>query len=109
MEPIPDWVLEWIRKDRLVRNKFKISKIYLRHSKRIQLVKENKTPEGTWESFQYTVHSDKYGRYRVTYFQGQYHCNCPFFKHRLICSHILGVCQKTGIWPDQKSIFLHEK
>ncbi|UCE11539.1 MAG: SWIM zinc finger family protein [Candidatus Thorarchaeota archaeon] len=33
--------------------------------------------------------------------KGQYHCNCPIFKHRLICSHILGVCQRTGVWPKE--------
>ena len=56
----------------------------------------------------FNVYSDKYGRYRVKYEDGQYHCNCPFFKHRLICSHILGVCQKINIWPDKETIFPKE-
>ncbi|MFX0061145.1 MAG: SWIM zinc finger family protein [Candidatus Hermodarchaeota archaeon] len=105
MANIPDWITEWITKDRLVRNKFKISKTYLRHSKRIQFVTGEKNTNGSWASFQYHIYSPKYGRYRVTYDQGTYSCNCPFFKHRLICSHILGVCQKTDIWPLKESIF----
>lgn len=105
MVEIPDWIKEWVEKDRLVRNKFKISKIYLRHSKRIQFVKGEKDNNGEWISFQYYIYSEKYGRYRVNYKKGVFSCNCPFFKHRLICSHILGVCQKTGIWPLKESIF----
>ncbi|MFX1536011.1 MAG: SWIM zinc finger family protein [Promethearchaeota archaeon] len=105
MTNIPDWIAEWIAKDRLVRNKFKISKTYLRHSKRIQFVTGEKNINGSWESFQYHIYSPKYGRYRVKYDQGTYSCSCPFFKHRLICSHILGVCQKTDIWPLKESIF----
>ncbi|MHA1449874.1 MAG: SWIM zinc finger family protein [Candidatus Hodarchaeales archaeon] len=102
---VPGWILDWIAKDRLVRNKFKISKKYLRHSKRIHFVKGEKNDNGEWESFHYKVYSDKYGHYNVKYSKGNYHCNCPFFKHRLICSHILGVCQRTGVWPPEKSIF----
>ena len=105
MSKIPDWIQEWIAKDRLVRNKFKISRTYLRHSKRIQFVSGEKTEKGEWDSFHYLVFSAKYGRYHVRFEKGAYHCNCPFFKHRLICSHILGVCQKTEIWPMKESIF----
>ncbi|MFX0096071.1 MAG: SWIM zinc finger family protein [Candidatus Hodarchaeota archaeon] len=105
MVNIPDWIREWITKDRLVRNKFKISKTYLRHSKRIQFVTGEKDANDIWISFQYQIYSPKYGRYRVKYDRGTFSCNCPFFKHRLICSHILGVCQKTDIWPLKESIF----
>jgi hypothetical protein len=109
MTKIPEWIAEWIAKDRLVRNKFKISKRYLRHSKRIQFVRGNKHPDGSWQSFQYHVYSAKYGRYRVTFEDGAYHCNCPFFKHRQICSHILGVCQKIDIWPAKEMILPQKK
>jgi hypothetical protein len=105
MKQIPDWIQEWISKDRLVASKFKISRQYLRQSKRIQLVSEEKDGDGQVESFHFVVHSQKYGRYNVTYDRGYYHCNCPFFKHRRICSHILGVSQRTGIWPKKGSIF----
>ena len=105
MSEIPDWIRDWIAKDRLVRNKYKISRVYLRHSKRIQLVSGERNKDGDWDSFHYLVFSSKHGRYHVRYERGAYHCNCPFFKHRRICSHILGVCQKTSIWPDKHSIF----
>ncbi|NHJ13097.1 MAG: hypothetical protein EAX95_05435 [Candidatus Thorarchaeota archaeon] len=105
MADIPDWIAEWIKKDRLVHNKFRISKNYLRHSKRIQLVSEEKGQDGEIVTFHYIVHSPKYGRYNVRYERGTYHCNCPFFKHRLICSHILGVCQLTGVWLEKDSLF----
>jgi len=106
---IPDWIREWIAKDRLVYNKYRISLEYLRHPKRIQFVKGVKDKEtGEWISFVYIVKSKKYGKYRVKYYRGKYECNCPFFKHRQICSHILAVCQKTGIWPKKETIF-HSK
>lgn len=105
MVEIPDWIQEWIKKDRLVAGKFRISKRYLRQSKRIQFQKGEKDSEGEWLSFRFIVHSAKYGRYNVTYDRGMYHCNCPFFKKRKICSHILGVCQKTDTWPRKDSIF----
>lgn len=105
MSKIPDWIEEWVSKDRLVASKFRISKKYLRQSKRIQCVSETKDSEGEVESFHFVVHSQKYGRYNVTYDRGYFHCNCPFFKHRKICSHIFGVCQRTGIWPSRESIF----
>jgi hypothetical protein len=108
MTEIPDWIQEWISKDRLVANKFRISKRYLRQSKRIQLLSSSEDVDGTSESFHYVIHSAKYGRYNVRYEGGAYHCNCPFFKHRGICSHILGVCQLTGVWPDKSSIFSTE-
>ena len=102
---IPDWIQEWITKDRLVANKFRISKKYLRQAKRIQLISSNESMDGNLEAFHYVVHSKKYGKYNVTYDRGYYQCNCPFFKHRKICSHILGVCQRTEIWPSKESIF----
>ena len=105
MTEIPEWIIEWIKKDRLVRNKFKISKTYLRHSKRIQFIEGEQKDNGSWKSFYYKVYSPKYGSYHVKYEKGAYRCNCPFFKHRLICSHILGVCQRTGAWPIKKTIF----
>lgn len=101
---IPVWIQDWIEKDRLVANKFRISKTYLRQSKRIQFQSGNEE-NGKWLQFHYVVHSPKYGRYNVTYVNGFYHCNCPFFKHRRICSHILAVSQKTGVWPTKESIF----
>ena len=105
MTHIPEWIVEWIQKDRLVRNKFKISKSYLRQSKRIHFVEGEQNIDNSWKSFYYRINSPKYGSYNVTYENGIYHCNCPFFKHRLICSHILGVCQYTGVWPDKETIF----
>ena len=103
---IPEWIREWIMKDRLVYNKYRLSLEYLRRTKRVQFVKGVKDPEtDKWISFVYVVNSKKYGKYRVKYNNGVYECNCPFFKHRRICSHILAVCQKTGIWPDKKTIF----
>jgi hypothetical protein len=109
MSKMPAWIEDWISKDRLVASKYRISKKYLRQSKRIQLVSEEKDSEGQVESFHYVVHSQKYGRYNVTYDRGYFHCNCPFFKHRKICSHILGVCQRSGIWPESRSIFSPDK
>jgi hypothetical protein len=102
---IPDWIAEWISKDRLVGNKYRISKRYLRQSKRIEFMSGKKDSSDKWESFHYVVHSPKYGRYSIRYDRGHYHCNCPFFKYRRICSHILGVCQLTGVWPSKESIF----
>ena len=102
---MPDWIQDWISKDRLVANKYRISKKYLRQSKRIQFMSGQENAEGILESFHYVVQSQKYGKYNVTYDRGYYHCNCPFFKHRKICSHILGVCQRTEIWPIKESIF----
>lgn len=105
MSQMPEWLQNWIQKDRLVRNKFKISREYLRHSKRIQFVSGDKNGDGKWVAFHYVVHSPKYGRYHVRYDNGTYHCNCPFFKRRLICSHILGVCQRIKIYPQKESLF----
>jgi hypothetical protein len=108
MVTVPDWITDWIQKDRLVRNKFRISQSYLRHSKRIQLARSERDAESGLERFHYIVHSPRYGRYNVRYEGGRYQCNCPFFKHRGICSHIFGVCQLTDIWPEQQSIFNHD-
>jgi hypothetical protein len=102
---LPSWIQDWILKDKLVANKYRISKKYLRQSKRIQFIDGVENSDGGYDSFHFVVHSQKYGKYNVTYERGQYHCNCPFFKHRKICSHILGVCQRTGVWPDRDSIF----
>ena len=105
MAEVPQWIIEWINKDRLVRNKYRISKRYTRQSKRIQFVEGEKNRDETWNYFYFVVYSPKYGKYNVTYNKGEYHCNCPFFKHRKICSHILGVCQKLDIWPEKETIF----
>lgn len=105
MKEIPDWITEWISKDRLVASKFRISQKYLRRSKRIQLSSGEKNLDGTWREFHYIIYSAKYGKYNVRYENGGYHCNCPFFKHRRICSHILGVAQLTNTWPEKNSIF----
>jgi hypothetical protein len=103
---MPEWIKEWILKDRLVRNKFRISREYLRHPKSIQFVDGEKDKDtGEWVWFRYMVNSKKYGKYWVKYERERYKCNCPFFKHRLICSHILAVCQKTNIWPKKETIF----
>jgi hypothetical protein len=104
--PIPQWIAEWIEKDRLVANKYRISRKYLRHSKRIKFL-EGEKKEGTekWVWFKYMVISKKYGKYWVKYHEGYYECNCPFFKHRRICSHILGVAQVTDVWPKKETIF----
>jgi hypothetical protein len=102
---IPEWIREWISKDRLVANKFRISKQYLRHSKRIQFQQGKKDEAGRWLSFHFIVLSPKYGKYNVVYESGEFRCNCPFFKYRKICSHILGVCQLTEVWPSKESIF----
>lgn len=109
MTKIPKWVTEWISKDRLVRNKYRLSRKYLQHSKRIQFVEGEKGEKGDWKLFHFVVNSHKYGKYNVKFNDGIYHCNCPFFKHRLICSHIFGICQKTGIWPNKETIFSHNK
>ena len=105
MSKMPEWMADWISKDRLVASKYRISRKYLRQSKRIQCVSCERDADGAPVSFHYVVQSQKYGRYNVTYNHGVYHCNCPFFKHRKICSHILGVCQRTGIWPEKETIF----
>ncbi len=105
MVEMPDWIQDWISKDRLVANKYRISKKYLRQSKRIQFMSGQENAEEILESFHYVVQSQKYGKYNVTYDRGYYHCNCPFYKHRKICSHVLGVCQRTDIWPSKESIF----
>jgi hypothetical protein len=103
---MPDWIKEWIKKDRLVRNKYRISRKYLRRSRSMQLVEgEKKKDSDEWIWFKYMVNSKKYGRYWVKYNQGEYNCNCPFFKHRLICSHILGVAQLLDVWPKKETIF----
>ena len=103
---IPDWIIDWIQKDRLVAGKFRISRKYLRHSKRIQFLEgeKNKNTEN-WMWFKYVVISQKYGKYWVRYTEGTYECSCPFFKHRKICSHILGVAQLTDVWPLKETIF----
>jgi hypothetical protein len=102
---MPDWIREWIEKDRLVRNKFKISHKYTRSTKRIQLMKETRNEQDKLISFKYMVSSTKYGKYWVRYNEGLYECSCPFFKHRGICSHIFGVCQITNIWPEKEFLF----
>jgi hypothetical protein len=103
---IPEWINDWILKDRLVRNKIRISREYLRHQKSIQFVAGEKDKDtGEWTWFRYMVNSKKYGKYWVKYERERYKCNCPFFKHRLICSHILAVCQKTNIWPKKEILF----
>ncbi|NHK32637.1 MAG: SWIM zinc finger family protein [Asgard group archaeon] len=103
---LPDWIVEWIQKDRLVASKYKISRKYLRHSKRIQFMEgEKKRDTDEWAWFKYMIISPKYGKYWVRYSDGLYECNCPFFKHRRICSHILGVAQLTNVWPNKESIF----
>jgi hypothetical protein len=102
---MPEWIKEWILKDRLVGNKFRISREYLRRPKSIQFVDGEKSEStGKWVWFRHMVNSKKYGKYWVKYERGRYECNCPFFKHRLICSHILAVCQKTNIWPKKETI-----
>ena len=107
---IPNWVIDWINKDRLVRNKFKISKKYLRHSKRIQFLEGQKEKNSEkWIWFKYMVISKKYGKYWVNFKEGLYTCNCPFFKHRGICSHIFGVAQINGVWPNKETIFPNNK
>ncbi|NHJ39206.1 MAG: hypothetical protein FK731_04175 [Asgard group archaeon] len=104
--PIPDWIIEWIKKDRLVASKYKISRKYLRHSKRIQFLEgEKKNNSDVWIRFKYMIISPKYGKYWVRYTDGLYECNCPFYKHRKICSHILGVAQLTDVWPNKETIF----
>ncbi len=102
---IPDWIIEWIQKDRLVRSKFKISHKYVRSSKRIQFMKGTKNNFDEWDSFKYMVSSTKYGKYWVRYNYGLFECSCPFFKHRGICSHIFGVSQITNIWPKKETLF----
>ena len=108
MKKMPEWLSTWISKDRLVRNKYKISQNYLKHSKRIKFIEGEKDSSGKWKKFHYIVYSPKYGHYHVRYEKEVYHCNCPFFKHRLICSHILGVCQKINVWPLKESILSNE-
>ncbi|NHJ48372.1 MAG: SWIM zinc finger family protein [Asgard group archaeon] len=104
--PIPEWIINWIQKDRLVASKYKISRKYLRHSKRIQFLKgEKKQDSNEWAWFRYMIISPKYGKYWVKYADSAYECNCPFFKHRRICSHILGVAQLTDVWPEENTIF----
>ena len=104
--PIPDWIIEWIKKDRLVAGKYRISTKYLRHSKRIQFLEGEKIRDSDqWAWFKYVVISKKYGKYWVRYTDGLYECNCPFFKHRGICSHILGVAQLIDVWPKKETIF----
>lgn len=104
--PLPDWIIEWIQKDRLVASKYKISRKYLRHSKRIQfVVGKKKRDSDEWVWFKYMIISPKYGKYWVRYSDGLYECNCPFFMHRKICSHILGVAQLTEVWPNKETIF----
>lgn len=102
---IPDWIIEWIQKDRLVRSKFKISHKYVRNSKRIQFMEGTKNESDEWDFFKHMVSSTKYGKYWVRYNKGLYECSCPFFKHRGICSHIFGVCQITTIWPKKETLF----
>ncbi len=102
---IPKWIAEWIEKDRLVRNKYKISHKYVRSSKKIQKTHEEIDDKGNIISFTYMVLSSKYGKYWVKYNEGLYSCNCPFFKQRGICSHIFGVCQKNNIWPKKEKLF----
>ncbi|MBK5112883.1 MAG: SWIM zinc finger family protein [Candidatus Heimdallarchaeota archaeon] len=104
--PIPDWIIDWIQKDRLVAGKYRISRKYLRNSKRIQFMEgERNKNTGNWSWFKYVVISQKYGKYWVRYTDGVYECSCPFFKHRKICSHILGVAELTDVWPNKESIF----
>ncbi|MHA1557413.1 MAG: SWIM zinc finger family protein [Candidatus Heimdallarchaeota archaeon] len=103
---MPDWIKEWIPKDRLVANKFKLSRRYLRNAKKLQFMDGEKyqgTDDWTW--FKYMVISKKYGKYWVRYTEGLYECNCPFFKHRGICSHIFAVAELTDTWPKMETIF----
>ena len=102
---LPDWIIEWIQKDRLVRNKYKISHKYVSHPKRIQKMDEIRDEQGNIISFKYMIISTKYGKYWVRYNEGLYECSCPFFKHRGICSHIFGVCQITKVWPKKDLLF----
>jgi len=39
---MPEWIKKWILKDRLVGNKFRISREYFRHPKSIQFVNGKK-------------------------------------------------------------------
>ncbi|MBD3190541.1 MAG: hypothetical protein GF308_07845 [Candidatus Heimdallarchaeota archaeon] len=108
--PMPDWIIEWIEKDRLVRNKYKISRKYLRRSKSMQFIEgEKKQDSEEWAWFKYMVISKKYGKYWVRYTDGLYECNCPFFSHRGICSHILGIAQLIDVWPKKETIFPSQK
>ena len=102
---IPDWIIEWVQKDRLVRNKYKISHKYVRSSKRIKFMEGKKDEAGKWISFKYMVTSTKYGKYWVRYNEGLYECSCPFYRHRGICSHIFGVSQTTKVWPKKSTLF----
>lgn len=107
---MPEWIIEWIKKDRLVANKYKISRKFLRHSKRIQYLDGEKFKQSDqWAWFKYMVISTKYGKYWVRYTEGLYECNCPFFKHRGICSHILAVAQLTNVWPKRETIFTQKE
>lgn len=103
---MPKWIAEWIQKDRLVWNKYKLSRKYLRRSKSVKFIEGEKYQgKDKWAWFKYSVNSKKYGRYWVKYNQGRYDCNCSFFKHRGICSHILAVAQETDVWPQKETIF----
>ena len=72
MTGIPEWILEWISKDRLVAGKFRISRSYLKRKKRIQLMSQETNDEGEVIRFHYVIHSPKYGRYNVTFEDGYY-------------------------------------
>lgn len=98
---MPKWIEDLIRGDRRLNVKYLMSKEYCRRSSSIQFIDGEKSGD-RWVKFKYAVNSKKYGRYWVKYEDGRYECNCPFFKGNPLCSHILGVCQKTDIWPDRK-------
>jgi len=102
MKKIPEWIENMIIKDRRLSIKYTMSREYLRQSKSIQFIDGERSEKGGWKRFRYVVNSKKYGRYWVKYENGRYECNCPFFKGNPICSHILGICQKTGIWPEKE-------
>lgn len=101
MKEIPDWVKNWIDKDRLVRSKFITSQEYLKKKRKIKEIELNIDEEsGLWITAYFMVN-----RFHIHYDNGIFKCSCSFFKKRLICSHILGICQLTGVWPEKETIF----
>ena len=104
MTDIPDWLLLWIQKDKQVYRKYKLSQEYIRRKNKIQLIKSSKDEYNNIETFTYMVNT-RWGKYWVKYDKGNYECNCPFFKKRHICSHILGVSRYLKICPKKEFIF----
>jgi hypothetical protein len=41
-----------------------------------------------FEHFEVTFDGD-HKNHKVTYNQGQWHCDCNFFEHRGVCSHVM--------------------